>query len=135
MSVPYWIEMSPLIGSPLVPPQPIRKTHTQRCFTFRSVSERDVVNQGGVWGSLRLRMSNLSGPLLTHDLARHYAALRAIRSRVRLYASPLWAEIGPEVERILDAVERGHHDADPPGPTFRVVAWNIQRGVQLDALR
>src|SRR5438552_12321039 len=75
------------------------------------------------------------GTLIDHDLARHYHALRAIRTRKRLYASPLWGEIGDEVERVLDAVECGDHPAGAPGPALRVVAWNIQRGVHFEALR
>jgi endonuclease/exonuclease/phosphatase family metal-dependent hydrolase len=73
--------------------------------------------------------------LIEHELARHYEALRAISTRKRLHASPLWAEIGSEVERVLDAVERGDHPASPSRPGLRVVAWNIQRGGHLDALR
>jgi len=73
--------------------------------------------------------------LIEHDLARHYEALRAIATRKRLHASPLWVEIGPEVERILDAVERGDHADTRPRTELRVVAWNIQRGLHFEALR
>jgi endonuclease/exonuclease/phosphatase family metal-dependent hydrolase len=73
--------------------------------------------------------------LIEHDLARHYDALRAIPTRKRLHASPLWAEIGPELERVLDAVERDDHADTRRRTALRVVAWNIQRGVHFDALR
>lgn len=80
-------------------------------------------------------VSTVRGPL-THELAPHYPALRAIRTRRALEASPLWAEIGGEVARVLDGVER--HDAPdlrPPAGRLRAVAWNIQRGTRFAELR
>ena len=73
---------------------------------------------------------------LEHQLAPHYPALRAIRKRRALERSPLWAEIGGEVERVLDGLERvDHPGATPPDRTLRAVAWNIQRGTALDELK
>ena len=72
---------------------------------------------------------------LHHELAAHYAELRAISTRARLVASPLWAKIGREVEALLDATE--HEDATGARPLprrFRALAWNIQRGTHLDEL-
>ncbi len=72
---------------------------------------------------------------LQHELAPYYAELRQIRTRKQLETSALWAKIGPEVLRILDAVDVLDAPAAPPLPrAFRVVAWNIQRGQHLDAL-
>ena len=51
--------------------------------------------------SHRLRLSSTRGP---RALAR---ALRAIRTRKALERSALWAEIGGEVRRVLEGVERG----------------------------
>ena len=74
-----------------------------------------------------------------HEIRAHYPALRAIRTRKALERSALWAEIGGEVRRVLDAVERG--DRAPVagtaagGQRLRAVAWNIQRGARLDDLR
>jgi len=80
--------------------------------------------------------STASTAELVHELAPHYPALRAIRKRRTLEASPLWSEIGAEVERVLDGLERvDRPGAVPPAGTLRVVAWNIQRGTKLDALR
>lgn len=74
-----------------------------------------------------------------HELQAHYRALRAIRTRKALERSALWAQIGGEVRRVLDGVERGDRapsvTARPRGRTLRAVAWNIQRGARLDDLR
>ena len=74
-----------------------------------------------------------------HEIQKHYRALRAIRTRKALERSALWAEIGGEVKRVLDGVERGDRAPAPrPGPrgrALRVVAWNVQRGARLDDLR
>jgi endonuclease/exonuclease/phosphatase family metal-dependent hydrolase len=73
--------------------------------------------------------------LITHQLAQHYAALQQIRTRKALLASPLWAQIGAEVERVCCAVEIGHHPGARPKGALRAVAWNVQRGRRLDDIR
>ena len=78
-----------------------------------------------------------------HEIQAHYQALRAIRTRKALERSALWAEIGGEVRRVLEGVERGDWAPVPPpaavpaprGRVLRAVAWNIQRGARLDDLR
>jgi endonuclease/exonuclease/phosphatase family metal-dependent hydrolase len=77
-----------------------------------------------------------------HTIHAHYRALRAIRTRKALERSALWAEIGGEVRRVLEGVERGDWGPAPPpavpaprGRPLRAVAWNIQRGARLDDLR
>ena len=82
----------------------------------------------------RAAPNSASTPELTHALAPHYPALRAIRTRRALETSTLWRDIGPEVERVLDGIERRDHPSEPPAKTLRAVAWNIQRGTNLDAL-
>src|SRR3954468_10257233 len=79
---------------------------------------------------------------LQHEIQAHYRALRAIRTRKALKQSALWAEIGGEVTRVLDGVERGDWAPAPAssvpelgGRVVRAVAWNIQRGARLDDLR
>lgn len=75
--------------------------------------------------------------LLRHGLQPHFGALRAFRRRSELLQSPLYGQIGPEIERILSAVERAEHP-EARGPRapgrLRVVAWNIQRGRGFDGL-
>jgi endonuclease/exonuclease/phosphatase family metal-dependent hydrolase len=77
-----------------------------------------------------------------HEIQAHYRALREIRTRKALERSALWAEIGGEVTRVLEGVERGHCAplarpavASARGRVVRAVAWNIQRGARLDDLR
>jgi endonuclease/exonuclease/phosphatase family metal-dependent hydrolase len=72
-----------------------------------------------------------------HQIHEHYRALRAIRTRKALERSALWAEIGAEVNRVLESVERGDRAPvpRPRGRELRAVAWNIQRGARLDDLR
>jgi endonuclease/exonuclease/phosphatase family metal-dependent hydrolase len=83
---------------------------------------------------------------LQHEIQAHYRALRAIRTRKALKQSALWAEIGGQVTRVLDGVERGDWAPLPAPPAgaavpaprermVRAVAWNIQRGARLDDLR
>jgi len=72
---------------------------------------------------------------LEHDLAQHFDALRAIKTRKQLVRSALWSQIGDEIDRVLDGIEiEDAPDAKPLGRVFRAVAWNIQRGVHLDGL-
>jgi endonuclease/exonuclease/phosphatase family metal-dependent hydrolase len=87
-------------------------------------------------------MSFARAESLQHEIQGHYRALRAIRTRRALERSALWAEIGGEVRRVLEGVERGDRAPAPPpavptlrGRVLRAVAWNIQRGARLDELR
>jgi endonuclease/exonuclease/phosphatase family metal-dependent hydrolase len=83
---------------------------------------------------------------LVHELGAWYPRLRAIRDRRALERSALWAELGAEVERVLQGVERGDHravvarehvtHATRAGASehVRAVAWNIHRGARLEQL-
>jgi len=72
---------------------------------------------------------------LEHDLAQHFDALRAIKTRKQLARSALWSQIGGEVDRLLDGVDvEDAPGAKPLGRRVRAVAWNIQRGAHLDRL-
>lgn len=75
------------------------------------------------------------GAHLSHDLAPHFDALRAIKTRKQLATSPLWAQIGGEVDQLLDAIDvEDAPAARPLGRRVRAVAWNIQRGAHFDRL-
>ena len=75
------------------------------------------------------------GAHLEHDLAPHFDALRAIKTRKQLANSPVWAQIGGEVDRLLDAIDvQDAPGARPLGRRVRAVAWNIQRGSHFDRL-
>lgn len=72
---------------------------------------------------------------ITHELACHYAELRAVRNRGALEQSALWQRIRADVERVTSAVEQG--DAEPTAPRathVRAAAWNVQRGRRFDAI-
>ncbi|HEY0251430.1 MAG TPA: hypothetical protein VGC41_07870, partial [Kofleriaceae bacterium] len=70
---------------------------------------------------------------MNHGLTPYFDELRAIKTRKQLLASPLWQNIGGEIERVLDGLEVvDAPDAKPLAETFRVGAWNIQRGINLD---
>ena len=44
---------------------------------------------------------------LAHDLGPHFRELARFHSTKALEASPLYARLRPEVERVLDGVDRG----------------------------
>jgi endonuclease/exonuclease/phosphatase family metal-dependent hydrolase len=72
---------------------------------------------------------------ITHDLAGHYAELRAVKNRRALERSALWQNIRAEVERVTSAVEQG--DAAPAARgdgQVRAAAWNVQRGTRYGAI-
>ena len=65
--------------------------------------------------------------LSQHEIHAHYRALRAIRTRKALERSALWAEIGGEVRRVLDGVERG--DWAPAGAAAGARTGDARAGV------
>jgi endonuclease/exonuclease/phosphatase family metal-dependent hydrolase len=103
-------------------------------------SDRSALTDAAVYAAT-MSFARLESVL--HEIAAHYRALRAIRTRKVLERSALWAEIGGEVKRVLDGVERGDWAPIPPpaaapaqrGQVLRAVAWNVQRGARLDDLR
>src|SRR5689334_15029660 len=82
----------------------------------KQISRRSYGRQCGGRPLLDLRGMPLHRlDAVTHDLAPHYAALRAIRTRKKLMVSEVWARLGNEITRVLGAVERGDH-SDARGP-------------------
>jgi endonuclease/exonuclease/phosphatase family metal-dependent hydrolase len=78
--------------------------------------------------------------VLDHALAPHFAALARFGSTRALRASPLYARLRPEIERVLAGVVRenfagGAGRAPSPLPPFvRAAAWNIERGKRLEGI-
>ncbi len=72
-----------------------------------------------------------------HSLAEHYPALRALPHRRALLHSALYPQIVGQLDQVLSGIEVAHHERARPRSRrgLRVVAWNIQRGAQLDRLR
>jgi endonuclease/exonuclease/phosphatase family metal-dependent hydrolase len=77
---------------------------------------------------------------LEHSLRPHFAELARFDSTKALAASPLYARLRGEVERVLNGVERGDFidegGAGKPLPrgAVRATAWNIERGIRLDEI-
>ena len=80
---------------------------------------------------------------LAHGLRPHFDSLAAFASTNALHASPLYRELRPQIERVLDAVvvEQLRDECDAPhvspaaAPHLRAVAWNIERGIKLDGVK
>ncbi len=70
--------------------------------------------------------------LLQHDLHQYFPALAALGTTPALLASPLYAQLKPEITRILDTIAQENYAPAPAtievGPGVRAVAWNIERG-------
>ncbi len=77
-----------------------------------------------------------SPELLEHDLSRYFAELLRFESTRELAASPIVERIRPEATRILNSIVVGNHGTASGGKGERVsaVAWNIERGNQLDGI-
>jgi endonuclease/exonuclease/phosphatase family metal-dependent hydrolase len=84
---------------------------------------------------------------LEHRLTPHFRELAQFNSIKAVEASPLYARLRAEVERVLDGVERGDFislqpgggairqgDAAPSSDAIRATAWNIERGIRLDEI-
>src|SRR3712207_6591992 len=76
---------------------------------------------------------------LEHELGAHFAELARFSSTKELEASPLYARLRREVERVLGGVERGDFTggraADKSGAgAIRATAWNIERGTRLEGV-
>ena len=84
----------------------------------------------------------LTGPpeILEHDLNRHFPELLKFESTPEMEASQLYAEIRPEVERVMNAVVVEELSAKNPvaiapgSDVIRALAWNLERGIRLDGI-
>ncbi len=74
---------------------------------------------------------------LDHSLRPHFPEWEKFNSTRELEASPLYARLRPEIERVLDGVVQEEF-APPPqavrAATVRATAWNIERGLRLDSI-
>ena len=77
---------------------------------------------------------------LEHHLSQHFRELARFGSTKALEASPLYARLRGEVERVLNGVERGDFMNDVAAEirgapsAIRATAWNIERGSRLDEI-
>ena len=72
---------------------------------------------------------------LTHTLLPIYNDLKVFPTLKALKQSPLYAQHGPEIERVSNGVAWQNHVHDPGlRDAIRVVVWNIERGLCLDGI-
>src|SRR3954469_7595528 len=76
---------------------------------------------------------------LEHDLGAHFQELARFDSTKALEATPLYARLRPEVERVLNGVECGDFIEESEGEAtkvsaIRATAWNIERGQKLEGI-
>ena len=78
---------------------------------------------------------------IRNDLAPHFPSLARYGSTRELLIDPLYRTLEPRIREVLESPETGDYSASaaPPQSRYRIVAWNLERGIQfegqLDALR
>jgi endonuclease/exonuclease/phosphatase family metal-dependent hydrolase len=72
--------------------------------------------------------------LIRTELVPHFAELAECRSTAELHRHPRYRALEPVIRRVMDSPEIGHFgpEAPPPRTAYRFLAWNIERGIQLD---
>jgi endonuclease/exonuclease/phosphatase family metal-dependent hydrolase len=72
--------------------------------------------------------------LIRTRLLPHFAELARCRSTRELHAHPVYRRLEPVIRRVMDSPEIGHFgpEAPPAQAAYRFLAWNIERGIQLD---
>jgi len=78
-----------------------------------------------------------SADALDHDLAPYFPELRKFSSTRKLEKSPVYLQIKPVVQRVLNSVVHGDFSTTtlfrPAHPgVIRATAWNIERGIRLE---
>ncbi len=79
--------------------------------------------------------------ILAHELTQFFPALAQFDATKTLAASPLYAQLRPEIERVLTGLVQenfapsSHSQAGPTlAPAVRATAWNIERGKRLPSI-
>jgi endonuclease/exonuclease/phosphatase family metal-dependent hydrolase len=72
--------------------------------------------------------------LIQEHLLPHFSRLAECRSTPELLSLPLYRSLEPMVRRVLETPEVGDFTSGSPAtrPRYRVVAWNLERGIELD---
>lgn len=73
--------------------------------------------------------------LLRETIVPRLGELAACRSVAELHSHPTWLQLGPLIQEVLETPELIDYSAGPAPPRnrYRFVAWNIERGIHLDA--
>lgn len=75
---------------------------------------------------------------LDHELNRYFPDLLKFESVEELESSAVWQEAGGEAERLLNALVGEELAGEPAGvpsaDTVRAIAWNLERGIELDGI-
>jgi endonuclease/exonuclease/phosphatase family metal-dependent hydrolase len=77
--------------------------------------------------------------VLDHQLGPHFDVLSRLSSTKELERHPLYKQLKPDIERVLDTVAQEdfapstHAQSDRNSPIF-AAAWNIERGIRLEGI-
>lgn len=77
--------------------------------------------------------------VLDHELQPYFSELAQFNSTKSLKASPLYAKLQPEIERVLTSVAQEDFAPRVPAklsssPLIRATAWNIERGMRFEGI-
>jgi endonuclease/exonuclease/phosphatase family metal-dependent hydrolase len=83
---------------------------------------------------MRVQRSEDSYRFVRETLVPAFSELAACSSTVELHAHPTYLRLKPDIDRALQTPDMGDYRNRPAPPQnrYRVVAWNIERGIQLD---
>jgi endonuclease/exonuclease/phosphatase family metal-dependent hydrolase len=72
--------------------------------------------------------------LIRGRLRPHFNTLAECHSTDELHAHPLYPELADTIHRVLESPEVEHfsHVEAPAKPSYRFLAWNLERGIELD---
>ncbi len=72
--------------------------------------------------------------LIRDRLSPHFAELRKCTSTPELLANPAYQQLEPDIRTVLDTPEAGDYSraVAPSKPSYRFLAWNLERGIELD---
>jgi endonuclease/exonuclease/phosphatase family metal-dependent hydrolase len=81
----------------------------------------------------RIPLPEIHG-LIREEIAPHYERFLRLRSTAELLNDPLYRRVAPRVNEVLSWVEMDSFAAHPAPAKerYRVLAWNIERGIQLE---
>ncbi len=71
--------------------------------------------------------------LIQDEIAPHFPELSRLGSTAKLLADPVYRSLEPKIRAVLETPDVGSFGAAAPAkPRYRVLAWNIERGTQLE---